>query len=707
MYEAFFHLNRRPFSATPQSDCFFAPPHISQTLNEILICLHGGQGIAILTGPAGIGKTQFCRVLLSRLGETFLPVFLPHSNFPSRRALLQALLYELGHPYVRLAAQELRLELATAVRAIGAGRAGVGLVIDEAHMLSEKLLEEVRTITYLVDDGRPLIRVLLSGQPELDEMLARPALAALSQRIGCQVALEPLSLRESADYIGARLRWAGGQPGEVFTPEALEAVCRAGDGLPRCLNQLCDHALMLAAERNLRPVDAPLIQAALEGLRQLPLHWNDLPNPFSGRGGFSAPLWPAAQPAARSGDVLTGRLQAPLPPQLVAPPAGRGFAALEVGVDATSSDNVFPGPHPVDHTRMSATRATGSRRSQEEATVTEQHLVAVSADAELLRQVGSESIAASACGHGACGRPAEPIWETGETATPAATAGEVEVDEPRLVADEDSWAMEVEGAVAPQPEPAPAGSSAAGPELRADSRSQPTLRVPSGPATRDGGSCRFIEEPVHDRYAALDAGLPLPPPPLRPPRRSLETLSPPATADATDMPQLLGDDSLWDSRPDRLVDRLLPLIDDMIASPDAVPSLDASCIDKSVSTPGANPLMSGTGDDGVLADESAGDLGSLDIVINSIEAFLADGDCEPDAEQRMLRSRIDRPVLAVGPEQPQLRSTVMFESEGLVEFDVVRPVADEETDGPDSRASGTSRPCSQLFTRARRQQRGQ
>jgi len=152
------------------------------------------------------------------------------------------------------------------------------LVVDEAHQLSESLLEELRILADQAEDGQPIVRLVLAGQFGLEEKLAHPVLQALNQRVRAQVTLEPLSLAESADYVDFRVTWGGGRTTSVFTADAVQAIGRAADGLPRCLNQLCDHALLLGYVNEQRPVSADTVAAALEDLRHLPLPWNLSPS---------------------------------------------------------------------------------------------------------------------------------------------------------------------------------------------------------------------------------------------------------------------------------------------------------------------------------------------------------------------------------------------------------------------------------------------
>ncbi|MBC7821379.1 MAG: AAA family ATPase, partial [Planctomycetaceae bacterium] len=238
-----------------------------------------GQGIGVLTGEAGLGKSLVGLRLAFELQPSFATVFLGHSAYATRRALLQAILFELNRPYDRKAEQELRLELTAALKSLRSEKQGFVLIVDEAHRLSVPLLDEVRLLTLLAESGNPLARVVLIGDRELEERLADPELAAFNQRVSCQVDLAALTQVKSLEYLSAHLESAGGEAEEIFTEEALVFLAKAADGVPRCLNHLADHALLLAYVTERRPVSAEIVREALDDLKQLPLHWND---PISG-----------------------------------------------------------------------------------------------------------------------------------------------------------------------------------------------------------------------------------------------------------------------------------------------------------------------------------------------------------------------------------------------------------------------------------------
>lgn len=279
MYESYFGMTCRPFLATPDARVFADVGNTQESLAQLEVCIRSGQGLALLTAPAGFGKTMVCRKLIELLEADFTPVFLGNSNFATRRSLLQSILYELQHPYVQMGEQELRLQLVTAVREAAESREAVLLIVDEAHRLNSRVIEELRTLADLSHEGRSLVRILLSGQLALEERLAEPELDALRQRIRTHAILEPLSRADSAALIVKCLEYAGVDPAAILTEESLELICHASDGSPRCLNQLADHCLLLTFMSERDQVTGETVRDALDDLKQLPLQWNDLPAP--------------------------------------------------------------------------------------------------------------------------------------------------------------------------------------------------------------------------------------------------------------------------------------------------------------------------------------------------------------------------------------------------------------------------------------------
>jgi hypothetical protein len=147
------------------------------------------------------------------------------------------------------------------------------LLVDEAQTLPTLLLEELRMMTNLARGGESRVRLVLAGSMELEELLAGPDLQAFAQRLAARCYLEAFDLAETIDYLRFQVAVAGGQAERVFDAGALDAVYRATQGIPRLVNQLCDHALVLAYQAERRPLDAKAIDIAWADLQQLPSPW--------------------------------------------------------------------------------------------------------------------------------------------------------------------------------------------------------------------------------------------------------------------------------------------------------------------------------------------------------------------------------------------------------------------------------------------------
>ncbi len=246
MFARHYGLHESPFALTPDTGYFFMHRGQRDALNVILIALHADEGLLKVVGEVGTGKTLLCRKLLNTLDGGFYTAYLPNpalSPTMLRRALAHELAIELPadggqHCLTELIYKRL-IELA------GAGRRVVVLV-DEAQAMPAESLEALRLLTNLETEKQKLLQIVLFGQPELDERLARPALRQVRQRIAFSYRLEPLGRDELAAYIAHRLVKAGYQGSPLFIPAAVAAVYAASRGVPRLINLICNKALLLA-----------------------------------------------------------------------------------------------------------------------------------------------------------------------------------------------------------------------------------------------------------------------------------------------------------------------------------------------------------------------------------------------------------------------------------------------------------------------------
>jgi type II secretory pathway predicted ATPase ExeA len=263
MYETHFCLRRRPFRSTPDTTFYYPATGHERALAQALQALADEEGLVLVTGAPGTGKTLLCHCLIERLGPETTSAFLTNSHFRDPAALLQTILYDLGLPYEGLSEQAMRLALTDALlKTCQAGRRTV-LILDEAQHLRAEVLEELRLLGNLESRSSKAFQVILASQPGLEETLRRPDLAAFNQRLAVRLRLDPLGVAEAADYLVHQLRTAGGRPERLITDEALETLARGTRGVPRLLNQTAHQALSLALSGDLAEVD---VEVALEAL---------------------------------------------------------------------------------------------------------------------------------------------------------------------------------------------------------------------------------------------------------------------------------------------------------------------------------------------------------------------------------------------------------------------------------------------------------
>lgn len=277
MYESFFQFRQRPFASTPQADRFFP----SETIEAARITLARGveraEGPGVVIGPAGTGKSLLCEILARQFRSKFQVALLAGAGLRTRRALLQNILFELSLPYRDMEDGELRLSLIDHLEPNPQNPNGLVLIVDEAHALPPRLLEEIRMITNIVREGRPRVRLVLAGGSALEEKFAHPKLESFNQRIAARCYLQPLRRDETVAYVQFQTRDVGGRSQPVFTHEALSAIYQATNGIPRLINQVCDHALLMASLGGIALLDAEGIEEAWADLQQLPAPWNDSP----------------------------------------------------------------------------------------------------------------------------------------------------------------------------------------------------------------------------------------------------------------------------------------------------------------------------------------------------------------------------------------------------------------------------------------------
>lgn len=274
MYESAFAFRIRPFAAPPTVALYYPAAVIEKARAALARCIEHGGGPGLVVGAAGVGKSLLCQLLAEQFKMKFRVAVLASARLCTRRALLQNILFELGLPYRDMEEGELRLSLIEYLASDEQASQGMLLIVDEAHSLPTRLLEEIRMITNLVRDGRPRVRLMLAGSARLEERFASPKLESFNQRIAVRCYLEALGREETKAYVAAQVGAAGRNAAEVFSAEALDAIFDATGGIPRLINQVCDHALVLGAVGGKRMIQAAGVEEAWSDLQQLPAPWH-------------------------------------------------------------------------------------------------------------------------------------------------------------------------------------------------------------------------------------------------------------------------------------------------------------------------------------------------------------------------------------------------------------------------------------------------
>ena len=300
MYTSFYGLNEKPFSITPDPRYLFLSERHGEALAHLVYGVTESGGFIQLTGEVGTGKTTLVRsLLLNRMPDNadVAVVLNPQLSVVEFLATIcEELHIEVLHNKgsVKALTDALNRHL---LKAHAAGRRTV-LVVDEAQNLAPAVLEQVRLLTNLETAKQKLLQIILIGQPELRELLARNDLRQLAQRITGRYHLEPLTIEETCSYIEHRLKVAGAV-GEVFDQGAKKEVFRLSQGVPRLINVICDRALLGGYAKESRRINARLIrQAAAEVKGQLER------SPWVGRMAIAAGVMGAALLAASGWSIM-------------------------------------------------------------------------------------------------------------------------------------------------------------------------------------------------------------------------------------------------------------------------------------------------------------------------------------------------------------------------------------------------------------------
>jgi len=270
MYLRFFGLRELPFELTPNPKFLFLTPQHREALSNLQYGLFSAKSMTVLIGEAGTGKTTLIRTALeSERCRNVTCVYLSNPAL-KRDEFVELLANRFGLGARASASKAALLDELEGVLLQRRARGEVtALVVDEAQSLGLDLLEEIRLLANAETATEKLLPVVLAGQPELRDRLNDPSLRQLKQRVALRCEIAPFALQDTAAYIAARIKHAGGEAARLFTREAVTLIHEHSRGIARTVNVVCDNALLAGFGLGRRPIGREIV---LEIIRDFDLN---------------------------------------------------------------------------------------------------------------------------------------------------------------------------------------------------------------------------------------------------------------------------------------------------------------------------------------------------------------------------------------------------------------------------------------------------
>lgn len=261
MYERYFNLKDQPFRLTPDPAYLFLGTKHREGFAHLLFAMREGSGFVAVTGEVGTGKTTLVRALLAETRDDNIAVSYIFNPVLSPTELLQTINSEFGLPSRATSKKQLTDTLNRFLLAQKADGGRAVVIVDEAQNLDREVLEQLRLLSNLETETEKLMQIILLGQPELRDVLDRPDLRQLSQRVAIRWHLDPLDRQETHKYVRHRLRVAGGDVA-IFEPKAIDVLYDHSAGIPRLINIIAHRALLVAFTNGRRTVGPDEVAAA-------------------------------------------------------------------------------------------------------------------------------------------------------------------------------------------------------------------------------------------------------------------------------------------------------------------------------------------------------------------------------------------------------------------------------------------------------------
>ena len=270
MYESYYGFTEKPFNITPDPKYLFLSAKHQEAISHLTYGIQERGGFVAITGEIGTGKTILCRHLLNGLDERTQGAVILNPNL-SELELLKAINEDFGIHSTANTKKGLIDELNQFLLEHRLAGHNMVLVIDEAQNLAPPVLEQIRLLSNLETEKEKLIQIILLGQPELRELLERPDLAQLSQRITARYHLRPLDAKEATAYIAHRMGIAGNATAAKFPARTLRKIYAFSGGTPRLINILCDRLLLAGFAANTADITPAMVRQAAREISGEPL----------------------------------------------------------------------------------------------------------------------------------------------------------------------------------------------------------------------------------------------------------------------------------------------------------------------------------------------------------------------------------------------------------------------------------------------------
>jgi len=265
MYKNFFGLKEKPFKLVPNPAYLFLSRSHEEALAHLRYAISQGDGFVLITGEVGTGKTILCRAFLEYLNDKTEAAFIFNPKLDSIQ-----LLKAINDEFEISSAADNTKDLIDILNSFLMDKKAEGksaiLLIDEAHDLTQQVLEQLRLLSNLETSVSKLLQIILVGQPELADMLDSYELRQLAQRITLSCHLSPLTNKETREYIQHRINIAAQKAGVRFTPMAFRLIYRHSKGVPRLINIACDRTLLTAFGLNRQKITGNIAGAAISEL---------------------------------------------------------------------------------------------------------------------------------------------------------------------------------------------------------------------------------------------------------------------------------------------------------------------------------------------------------------------------------------------------------------------------------------------------------